>query len=354
LKPVALLGPQRLLPTVGDAARRLGLRGPCAIITAGWQEREAEDEELRAALGLGGPNLRLYERWERLRQEDPALARAHRDRQDRLRRLQSLYRERLGGLMSTARKLLEMEGPADLLEPERRSAISAVRALDEHHLQRVVETNLAFEDEAHPGARAAVAGQRAAIARILADCEAVIIAGGHVAVLLNRLRLFRLDSLLRDKPLIAWSAGAMALADRVVLFHDSPPQGAGWAELMDFGLGLAPDVVVLPHARRRLRLDDPVRVRLLSRRFRPAACVPLDEGDYIDRVAGTWRFGLVLGTDGGMRRAARLDGAPTGSRGLAIVDHSMPPSAAPPVTAPPAAAPPVDARPATPPDEENQ
>lgn len=311
MKPVALLGPQRLRPTVGHAARRLGLRGPCAIITAGWQEREDEDDELKAALGLPGQNLRLYARWERLRMEDPVLARAHRERQDRLRRLQSLYRERLGGLMTTARKLHEMDGPPDLLEPERRSAISAVRALDEHHLQRVVETNLAFEEEAHPGARAAVAGQRAELARILGDCEAVVIAGGHVAVLLNRLRLFRLDTLLRDKPLIAWSAGAMALTDRVVLFHDSPPQGAGWAELLDFGLGLAPDVVVLPHARRRLRLDDPIRVRLLSRRFRPAACVPLDEGDHIDRIAGAWRFGALLGTDGGMRSAEHSAPLPT-------------------------------------------
>lgn len=302
LKSIALLGPQRLKPTVGDAAERLGLRGPCAIVTAGWQEREAEDDELRAALRLDGPNLRLYARWERLRTEDPVLAEAHRARQDRLRRLQGLYRERLSGLMGIARKLHEMEGPADLLDPERRSAISAVRALDEHHAQRVVQTHLEFEEDAHPGARAAVAGQRAALARTLADCEAVIIAGGHVAVLINRLRLFRLEPLLRDKVLIAWSAGAMALTDRVVLFHDSPPQGAGWAEVLDFGLGLAPDVVVLPHAKRRLHLDDPVRVELLARRFRPAVCVPLDEGENIERIDGTWALHRALDSEGQVRR----------------------------------------------------
>ena len=86
MKPVTILGPQRLQPTIGEAARRLGLTGPCAVITAGWQEREAEDGELRKELGLPAFNLDLYARWERLRTEDPSLAELHRARQDRLRR----------------------------------------------------------------------------------------------------------------------------------------------------------------------------------------------------------------------------------------------------------------------------
>lgn len=303
MKPVALLGPQRLKPTVGEAARRLGVRGRCAVITAGWQEREDETEELEAALGLPIANLRLYARWERLRTEDPALALAHRARQDRLRRLQALYRERLGGLMGTARKLLAMHGEPSLLDPERASAVAAVRALDAHHLQRITQTHLEFEEEAHPGARAAVAGQRADLARVLADCEAVVIAGGHVAVLSSRLRLFALEPLLRDKVLIAWSAGAMALTDRVVLFHDQPPWGAGDAEVLDFGMGLAPDLVVLPHARRRLQLANRARVLLMARRFRPAACVPLDEGEAIERIDGAWRTegARLLASDGEVR-----------------------------------------------------
>lgn len=310
MKPIALLGPQRLHPTVGEAARRLGLKGPCALITAGWQEREDETEELEAALGLPAVNLRLYARWERLRAEDPALGVAHRARQDRLRRLQSLYRGRLGGLMDAARRLLAMAGEPALLEPERRSAVTAVRALDAHHLQRITETHLAFEEAMHPGARAAVAGQRAALARALAGCDSVVLAGGHIAVLLGRLRLFGLEALLRDKPIIAWSAGAMALCERVVLFHDSPPWGAGDAELLDFGLGLAPGLVVLPHAKKRLRLADRERVLLMARRFRPAACVPLDPGDAIERVDGAWRLegARLLASDGDVRRSGSTAG----------------------------------------------
>jgi hypothetical protein len=116
-----------------------------------------------------------------------------------------------------------------------------------------------------------------------------------VVSLLNRMRLFQLDALLtslpRRLPVFAWSAGAMAITERVVLFHDSPPQGAGNAEVLGPGLGLVPGIVVLPHARRRLRLDDPERVSLFARRFKPDLCVPLDEGDRVVWDDRSWTAG---------------------------------------------------------------
>ena len=36
--------------------------------------------------------------------------------------------------------------------------------------------------------------------------------------------------------------------------------------------------MLLPHARRRLPLEDPVRLGALARRFAPARCVVLDDG----------------------------------------------------------------------------
>jgi peptidase E len=102
-----------------------------------------------------------------------------------------------------------------------------------------------------------------------------------VAVLLNRLRLFGLGAVLRGRPVAAWSAGAMVLAERVVLFHDHPPQGAGNAELFEEGLALVPGVVLLPHAAARLATTDPGRIALLARRFAPATCCTLDDGDQL-------------------------------------------------------------------------
>src|SRR5262249_62096442 len=86
-------------------------------------------------------------------------------------------------------------------------------------------------------------------------------------------------------PLIAWPAGARALTDRIVLFHDRSPQGPGHPEVYGSGLSLLRDVVLLPHARARLLLDDTPRMTVFARRFAPARCVPLEAGTPIDRPA---------------------------------------------------------------------
>ena len=78
-------------------------------------------------------------------------------------------------------------------------------------------------------------------------------------------------------PVIAWSAGAMALTDRIVLFHDRAPQGPGHPEVYGSGLSVLRDVVLLPHARARLLLDDAPRMAVFARRFAPARCVLLEQ-----------------------------------------------------------------------------
>ncbi len=278
MRTLTLLGPQRLEPNIAAAIERLGVSGRLAAVTAGWQEREGEVEELSEHLGLPVADLMLHARCEQAFAEDPELFQAHRARQDRLRKLQRLYRYRLDFAIQPARELLRRRGDAELLDPQREAAIAAVRRLDEEHLERIAEVHRDFE-RAHPLERyAALERQRSEIGQLLADCSALVIAGGHVAVLLNRLRLFRVAELLGDLVVIAWSAGAMALAERIVLFHDSPPQGAGSAEVLERGLGLLRGFLPLPHARRRLTLDDRCRVALLARRFAPAVPLPLDPG----------------------------------------------------------------------------
>ena len=86
------------------------------------------------------------------------------------------------------------------------------------------------------------------------------------------------DARLRGRTVVAWSAGAMTLTERVVLFHDHTAYGIGLSEVLDRGLGLLPDVVFLPHARQRLDVADARNVAILARRFAPAACVGLQNG----------------------------------------------------------------------------
>jgi len=74
----------------------------------------------------------------------------------------------------------------------------------------------------------------------------------------------------------------MALTDRIVLFHDRAPQGPGHPEVYGSGLSVVRNLVLLPHARARLLLDDAPRMAVFARRFAPARCILLETGTRID------------------------------------------------------------------------
>jgi hypothetical protein len=287
---VTLLGPQQPIPSLISAVDGLGYRGRIAAITAGWEERELEDDELRAHLRGQSFNLRLWERAEEVFARDPEFLAGLRARKERVVRLQELYRLRLGHANEALRELMERHGLEEDLDAERDDAMETIRRLDAHQLERVTEVNHWFDERYRPAEREAIVRHRRAIARKVEDADALAIAGGHVGVLLTRLRIFGIADLLRTKPVIAWSAGTMALAPRIVLFHDNPPQGRGNAEVFEPGLATYHGIVPLPRARQRLRLDDPARVTRLARRFAPALCVPLDPFDRIDIDDGKVTF----------------------------------------------------------------
>jgi len=288
---IVLLGPQRRMPTVNQAVLSQGVEGPLAAITAGWQEREAEVGELDAHLGRHTVNLMLHRRVEGIFRRDPDFREAHRLHQDSLKRLQAIYRRRLDYTLGMAQQLMARRASAraDLLEPEIEDAFEAVRALDRHHLGRIRELNGRFQAEQRPHERADVLDCHYELAAILSKCEGVAIAGGHVAVLLNRMRLLNLTPLIEDKTIFAWSAGAMALGSQIVLFHDTPPQGRGFAEVFEAGLGLFDGLLPLPHAGKRLLLDQAPRVELFARRFSDSACLTLEDGSRVDWRDNHWQ-----------------------------------------------------------------
>ncbi len=279
-----LLGPQRRTPIVGEAMARMAIdsrpEAKIAAITAGWQEREAEDQDLCAAFGNRTINLMLHARGDAVFHDDADLFTAHRAKQDRLRHLQELYRMRLASALKPVRRLQHMAAPLDLIEAELEEALQAVRLLDAHHVVKVQHIENQFSRRFRPLERPVVRKHLQEIDEILKRCCALAIAGGHVAVIYNRLRFFdfaaRLDAV-PELPVVAWSAGAMAVSERIVLFHDSPPQGRGNAEVLGPGLGLFHGVVVLPHASQRLLLHDVGRISVFARRFAPAVCYALDD-----------------------------------------------------------------------------
>ncbi len=277
----------------------VGVEGLIAIVTAGWQERESEDGELHEHLKRRSINLRLHRRAEEVFARDRELAKLHRKRQELLRHKQDFYRIRLEHELGANHVILQRNAPQAILDEEQEASVGAIRLLDEYHLSQCRRVNEAFDEEAKPFERPWVARHRRELARILADCGAIAIAGGHVATLLNRLRLFGIAEMLEAQPVFAWSAGAMAVSDRVVLFHDSPPQGPGASEVLDRGLALCPGVVPFPQPETRLRLDDPERVGLLARRFAPALCLALPARAHV-----TWEDGRFVRPSGIARLCA--------------------------------------------------
>jgi hypothetical protein len=285
---VVLLGPQFHHPTVGTVLDDLGITGSVATITAGWQEWESEDSALMRQLGGRGVPLRLYERAERVWSADPELREAHHAMQTELRTLRNLYNRQLEAAGEVWVELLGMEGPEHLIGPERAEALRAVQRLDEHLLDRTRAIRGAFEDDVRLHERTDISRERSELRELLNGVECVVIEGGHVAVLLNRLLLFDVESLLGDKMLIGCAGGAMVLSSRVVLYNDQPAIGRGHAEVALPGLGLAPGIVALPAASERLRTSDPARMKRLSLRLAPDQCALLDPGARLEWNGASW------------------------------------------------------------------
>ena len=292
---VVLLGPQRR-PTLDGVVRSLGLSElRFAVVTAGWQEREPDDGELVSLLGdsaghHGAVNLGLYRRGLDVAERDPVFAAGWDELRRTLAGLQEVYLLRLDYALRAVYAVQRQAGSGSEAVED---AVAAVRSLDEAHLRRVNGARGEFYARLEPHARPVIAAHRDQVAAVLRDAGALVVAGGHVGVLADVLHLFNVAAALNGGSLvIAWSAGAMALTDRIVLFHDRAPQGPGHPEVYGSGLSLLRDVVLLPHARARLLLDDTPRMAVLARRFAPARCVPLEAGNRIDVYDGAWPTGL--------------------------------------------------------------
>ena len=307
-----LLGPQRFLTTAGAVVRDLGNEGPVATITSGWEDREGDDGELDEVLDGRGRNLRLYTRAEDVLDRDQEVARRVFALRDAMDELSGLYTARLASGLDAVRALRSRSGRTDLVEAAVDDAVESVRAVDRWYLERLRLLKLELVSSGVLQRSEVVAQHRREVGEVLDGCSALAVAGGHVGFLLWTLQLFEVEAP-PHLPVVAWSAGAMAMCDRVVLFHDTMASGATDTELWDRGLRRIPGVIAFPHARRRLQLDKPERVGVLARRFAGYSCVLLDDGAKVqlgpdnELPSGA----RVLGEDGFVHTVGQHQGART-------------------------------------------
>ena len=286
-----LLGPQRPVINLGVAVKKAGIpQGPMAVISAGWQEAEGDIVDIFAQVQRPLHDLGIYQKAEQLTAAYPKFAQAYRQRQDNLKDLQRLYRLRCKQLMIATRATLRAEANPEILEAEQHHAMGQVRELDRHHLRSIQAIHCEYNQTFNGLTDGELDAFGAQTVARLADCESILITGGNVMVLLNRLNMFGLTNKLADKHLVAWSAGAMVLSDTLVLFHDETPLGRRDPEVVSRGCGVIPGYVFLPDAKHRLKESDTVRTRLMSRRFAPARCVTLNNGAGLLFEGGTLKI----------------------------------------------------------------
>jgi hypothetical protein len=291
---ITLLGPQRR-PTLDRVLSSLDVSGPVVVVNAGWQERESDDAEILGLAGVQAVNLRLFARWMHVLEADPEYAAAEREHRQVLDELQQLYRVRLDHALQALYAVAGRSvGHPTVQATAMEDALAAVRLLDATHVVRVQQLHDDFYGTWRLESRGAIAGHREEVRGLLSAAECLVVAGGHVGELVRVVHLFHLAPHLPPR-VVAWSAGAMALTPRVVLFHDRAAQSASLTEVFDAGIGVIPGLVLLPHARRRLRTDDHRRMSVLARRFAPATCVVLDDGVRVD-----------LGPDGSLPPGVRV------------------------------------------------
>jgi hypothetical protein len=274
-----LLGPVRDGSVIAAEVAALGIGGSIALVTAGWEEGERKDADLDRALGGGTRNLGLFGRRLDILDRDPEYAAAERAVRAGVTDMREIYLVQLRYALRGVEAVRQHAAKARRLAGgELDEAIETVRGLDDRYAARLAEAYGEFYATLPPHERTVIAKHRAEVEGIVAGCAAVAIAGGHVGVLTDCLHLSNVGAVLGGRPLIAWSSGAMAVAERVMVVDDHDLAGRP-DEVLTAGIGAVHGVVPLPAARDRLRIEDRNHLALLARRVAPRVCALLDEGD---------------------------------------------------------------------------
>jgi len=256
---------------------------PIAVVSTGWRHDEDSIDALVEALPINLSLLPLYGWFDLLGNKEPDLSQMHADRQKKIKQHKEFYREQLHFHMNLWKKYNIRRQANAAFKTEEDTAFKNLKRCDDEMLASLenIRTSYPKLQQAwlHPSAKQ----YHEKIKEELNRAQALLITGGHAAVLRNRFIFFGMHRLLKDfllsgKPIIAWSAGAMVLTDKIVLYYDNPPQGEGHAEILDYGIGLLPRMIFFPHAHERLNLDSSSRIKQLAKRFDPYLCIGLENG----------------------------------------------------------------------------
>lgn len=304
------------------------------LVTAAWQTNEYDEGHLKTAfLAAGVPsrheggfeqnvqNLGLYHDFNRLRDLEPDLYARYHERQAVVIRTKEFYRRKneaflglLRGQVALVRDAFPEATLARILSydvvhhrgdlhrfDERRllwhyccqdlqDTMAKIVENDALMLEACRELDRYFRDRARIDENPTYLEIRDELRRRILSANSVFMAGGHMPVLINRLRFFDLDSVFREA---LWrgtnfytiSAGSMALCEKIIVYDDFYGEEGSVRrrefEFFDTGLGLVTAVTLFPHCMDRIQTDEPDNLTYLAHRFASGPCVGLNEESYL-------------------------------------------------------------------------
>jgi peptidase E len=306
-----LLGSRHEDPEVARARRVL-------LVTAAWGDGEHDEAHVKHSLNAIGlhskfeagfdrahVNLSLLHEIRGLARSAPRLLQAWHEERRVAEMARAFYLEHNAHLINLFRRTLaagKREDPsltvarlADqahhgrllryALSRELQQALDTLEANDDHLVDLLDEVEQRVFDAAglayDPAWRAA---QQRLEQRIL-SANTIMLFGGHLDLLLDALRFFRLrdalaEALRRGAQIVAMSAGAMVLCERVIIYDDFAKTRRDF-QLYDRGLALVRDIQLFPHCTERIQTDDPDNLAYLARRFRHHVCVGLNQRSFL-------------------------------------------------------------------------
>jgi hypothetical protein len=167
---------------------------------------------------------------------------------------------------------------------------------------------------------------RAKLEQRILDADVVLFLGGSPERLLAPFRFFDLrpsllETLRRGATLVATSAGALVLCERMIVYDErnGDPDRRDF-RLLDEGLGLVGGLQLLPHCMDRIQTDDADNLAYLARRFGTRICAGLNEESFLlvdmdgpsATSVGRGDGVYVFATDGVKRRYHRGERIPLG------------------------------------------
>ena len=208
---IHILGPQSPNPNLAKIISDVVETGPLAVINAGWRHDEDDLNALARDLKRQLLHLPLYRWFDELGQREPELSGLHRERQKAIKAYKKVYRIQLRAAFDIWNRIRRLSSahPGQYTQDEE-DACASVRVADRRALERIAQIRDQFPEIKRPWEHPSTKPHQDAIDRKLNEAEALLITGGHVAILRNRLHFFGLNKSIMDfhrsgKPIIIFA-----------------------------------------------------------------------------------------------------------------------------------------------------